>query len=89
MTALPNPRESRSRRMAEQSTIPAALAILDRAGIAYERQDEQTYRVADRFVFFPVTGFWRTEDRRHQGHGARELVQAANKPQTRSQHRGA
>ena len=52
-------------RKVERSTIPAGLTAVGNAGLKCERIDETSYRVADGYLFFPATGFWRHAD----GHG--------------------
>jgi hypothetical protein len=57
--------------------LRAACADLDRAGLKYESDGEHHLTVDGRFLFWPVTGFWRALDRSSQGYNVRNLIAAA------------
>lgn len=59
------------------SAVPAALSMLDAAGIAYAPvPQDPVYIVADAFHFWPQPNFWKALDGSRQGYGVLNLVAA-------------
>lgn len=60
------------------SKVPAHLSVFEAAGIKVERPapNDLSYpwTIADRFLFWPANGTWRSTDGRHTGYTARNLV---------------
>lgn len=58
------------------SPIPAAKSRLEAAGIMIDATDVRCWRIADHWLFWPATTFWRAEDRSRQGYDVRSLIAA-------------
>ena len=64
-------------RQAAVSTT-AALSMLGANDIRYERIDGARYLVAGTFIFWPVNGFWKSNDGARRGYGVRTLIASVN-----------
>lgn len=58
------------------SPLPAARSIFRAANIQFEEGPEpaEPWKVVGRFLYWPLTGFWRSEDDQHRGYTAVELM---------------
>lgn len=56
------------------SPAPAAMSMLTAANVSFFLIDKHHVSVADTFLFWPATGYWRDKARTIEGNGARKLI---------------
>ncbi|BEV44387.1 hypothetical protein [Afipia carboxidovorans] len=61
-------------RKVKERVIPNNLAPFAKYGLLVDVIDEATVRIADKYLFFPATGFWRSNEGSLRGYGARTLI---------------
>lgn len=58
----------------QRSIVEQVIRRISDAGFGVKQVDDEEYRVSDRVVVYPSTGFWRTTDGSAQGYGVEKLV---------------
>lgn len=68
-----------------RTAIPARMKALERAGISFEPTADNGFSVAGgAFVFYPVSGTWRSSDHRERGYTIESLVLAIREAELRA-----
>lgn len=61
-------------RKVRDHVIPTNLSAFAKFGLDVEVIDDTKVRVADRYLFYPATGFWRSNEGSLRGYNARTLI---------------
>jgi hypothetical protein len=63
-----------TRLMSDDTSILAAMSLLDQAGISFKRLDYDQIEVAGDFILYTKSGYWRAGPGGRRGYKVRELI---------------
>jgi hypothetical protein len=63
-----------TRPMSDDASVLAAMSLLDQAGISFKRLDYDQIEVADDFILYAKSGYWRARPGGRRGYKVRELI---------------